>query len=95
MKKLTCDNITFWSFADMDAILRYLTRSCQHRADVVNHEARLVDPTGELVKLSVEHWDVGKDSPTLKITITTGQTPLAAAVREAVSRQLQVLLMYS
>jgi hypothetical protein len=79
----------------MDAILRYLTQSCQHHADVVNHEAKLVDPIGELVKLSVEPWDVGRNSSSLKITITTRQTTLAASVREAISRQLQVLLIHS
>ncbi|XP_062566965.1 uncharacterized protein LOC134229268 [Saccostrea cucullata] len=73
----------------MDAVLRFLTQPCQHQVDVLNQEVRLVDPSGELVRLSVEILDTGVDRPSLKISISTRRITLAAAVREAVSRRLQ------
>ncbi|XP_061176436.1 uncharacterized protein LOC133185315 [Saccostrea echinata] len=74
---------------DVEGVLKFLTQNCQHQVDVLNQEARLVDPSGELVRLSVEILDTGVDGPSLKITISTRPIALAAAVREAASRRIQ------
>lgn len=77
----------------MDAVLRFLTQPCQQPVYIENHEARLVDPTGEPVKISIEMFDTDMEISMLKLTIISREITLAAAVREAISRYLQVIFL--
>lgn len=75
---------------DMDAVLRFLTQPCQQPVYIENHEARLVGPTGKPVKISIEMFDTDMEISMLKLTIISREITLAAAVREAISRYLQI-----
>nr|XP_011455355.2 uncharacterized protein LOC105347816 [Crassostrea gigas] len=75
---------------DMDAVLRFLTQPCQQPVNIENHEAKLVDPTGEPVKISIQVFDTDTGISMLKLTIISREISLAAAVREAISRYLQI-----
>ena len=79
-------------FLDLDAVLKFITQSSQHPVDIVNHEVKLVDPFGEPVKLAIEMFDFDKDTAKLKLTIASRGITLLAAVRQAVIKQLQVLV---
>lgn len=74
----------------MDAVLRFLTQPCQQPVNIENHEAKLVDTTVEPVKISIQLFDTDTGISMLKLIIISREITLAAAVREAISRYLQV-----
>lgn len=78
----------------MDAVLSFLTQACQQPVNIENHEAKLVDPTGEPVKISIQLFDTDTGISMLKLTIISREITLAAAVREAISRYLQVKFFF-
>lgn len=79
----------------MDAVLSFLTQPCQQPVNIENHEAKLVDPTGEPVKISIQLFDTDTGISMLKLTIISREITLAAAVRESISRYLQVKFFLS
>lgn len=79
----------------MDAVLRFLTQPCQQPVKIENHEAKLVDTTGEPVKISIQMLDTDTGISMLKLIIISREITLAAAVREAISRYLQVKFFLS
>lgn len=46
----------------MDAVLRFLTQPCQQPVNIENHEAKLVDTTGEPVKISIQMLDTNAET---------------------------------
>lgn len=79
----------------MDAVLSFLTQPCQQPVNIEKHEAKLVDPTGEPVKISIQLSETDTGISMLKLTIISREITLAAAVREAISRYLQVKFFLS
>lgn len=79
----------------MDAVLSFLTQACQQPVNIENHEAKLVDTTVEPVKISIQLFDTDTGISMLKLTIISREITLAAAVREAISRYLQVKFFLS
>ncbi|XP_065926899.1 uncharacterized protein [Magallana gigas] len=77
-------------FQYMDAVLRFLTQQCQQPVNIEIHEAKLVDTTGEPVKISIQMLDTDTGISMLKLIIISREITLAAAVREAISRYLQI-----
>lgn len=78
----------------MDAVLRFLTQQCQQPVNIENHEAKLVDATGEPVKISIQMLDTDTGISMLKLIIISREITLAAAVREAISRYLLVTFFF-
>uniref|UniRef100_K1QVD2 Uncharacterized protein n=1 Tax=Magallana gigas TaxID=29159 RepID=K1QVD2_MAGGI len=85
-----CEYSVLQKVKDMDAVLRFLTQPCQQPVNIENHEAKLVDTTGEPVKISIQMLDTDTGISMLKLIIISREITLAAAVREAISRYLQI-----